>query len=163
MGVIELTKGQYCIVDDADFNSLKKYSWHVRCDRDGRYYATRSFWEGDKMKTLPMHRQLLDAPKGVYVDHINGNTLDNRRSNLRLCTNRQNTQNARKRARTGSKSKYKGVSEHYGKWRARIRVDGAVIHLGSFLNQVDAAKAYDKAAAKYFGEFARLNLPRGAK
>jgi hypothetical protein len=98
----------------------------------------------------------------VFVDHINGNGLDNRKSNLRICTHQQNCENSRKRKK--SFSKYKGVywSKNAKKWVAQITIDGKSKHLGYFELEEDAAAAYDKAAVKYFGEFACLNFRRKA-
>jgi hypothetical protein len=101
----------------------------------------------------------MDAPKGLLVDHRNLNGLDNRRSNLRLATHGENNQNKRKRK--GASSRYIGVSfeKRIKKWSARIMYKGKAIWLGNFKNEIDAALAYDKAARKYYGEFARLNFP----
>jgi hypothetical protein len=102
-----------------------------------------------------------DPPPGMVVDHINGDRLDNRRANLRFCTLAQNKQNSR--PYRGGTSRYKGVSwkrtgKGTGKWLARIRVDGKDIHLGFHKEEEEAAKAYDTAAIRYYGEFARTNF-----
>jgi hypothetical protein len=102
-----------------------------------------------------MHRLLLNPPEGVEVDHINGNTLDNRRANLRICTHAENSRN--RRGRSNSKSGVKGVTPYPGGWRATINVNGKNVHLGCFTNIDDAAEAYDEAATRYYGEFARTN------
>ena len=106
-----------------------------------------------------MHREILKAPDGIYVDHINRNGLDNRKANLRLATRQQNARNTPKTRRT-THSKYTGVSlrARHGKWCATIFANGRNTHLGHFDNQLDAAKAYDKAAKKHYGEFAVLNF-----
>lgn len=108
-----------------------------------------------------MHRFLLNAPANKQVDHINGDKLDNRRDNLRLCSA---TQNAHNRGKYVGKSVFKGVTwqkrtydESRGYWKAQIIVDGKVIYLGSYPTDRDAAAAYNDAATKHFGEFARLN------
>lgn len=95
---------------------------------------------------------------GFWVDHINGDTLDNRRSNLRLCTVSGNNHNRMKSK--NNTSGYKGVSwlKQNQKWRAYIKVNSKDKHLGCYLDKEDAARAYDKAAKEYFGEFARLNF-----
>ena len=100
----------------------------------------------------------MDAPKGLFVDHINHDGLDNRKSNLRLCTQRQNNQTQRPRGKT---SKYKGVywNKRAKKFMASICIDGKKKSLGYFIDEVAAAKSYDKAAKKLFGEFAYLNFP----
>jgi hypothetical protein len=118
---------------------------------------------------IPMHRMLLDAPKGFFVDHINGDGLDNRRENLRLCTRSENAQNQKTQHRPKT-SKYKGVNKlKYGGWLVRIGLheNGKRVRksIGCFPKdkEIEAAKAYDEAAVRYFGEFARLNFPEDWK
>ena len=151
---IQLTRGQKTIVDDEDYEYLMQWKWH--CNDGG--YAVRRTPKGP-VQAVRMHRQLLNAPDGLEVDHINGNRLDNRRCNLRLVTRSQNQIN---RARPiDSKSKYKGVSYDWIRripaWKALIRVDGKVVRIGLFKTEREAALAYNEAAKKYHGEFARLN------
>jgi hypothetical protein len=100
----------------------------------------------------------MNCPKKYTVDHIDNNPLNNQKSNLRICSLKDNSKNSTKRNNTSSK--YKGVYfENYTKkYKANIKVDYKTINLGRFLNEIDAAKAYDKAAIKYFGEFANLNF-----
>jgi hypothetical protein len=107
-----------------------------------------------------MHRQILNAPDSLIVDHINGNGLDNRKANIRTATYTQNSCN-RKKANKDTWSQYKGVTFNAKrkKWKARIQVHGRKIYLGSFNAETNAAKAYDKAAKKYHKEFAALNFP----
>jgi len=106
-----------------------------------------------------MHHDVMKVPAGFVIDHINGNGLDNRKANLRQSTYAQNSWN-RGKARVKSSSKYKGVCQHKKdrKWQAQISAVGKRIYLGRFKNQKEAAKAYDKAAKKYHGEFANLNF-----
>ncbi len=141
-------KAKFAIVDDDDFAALSGYSWHMK-----NGYA----FTGDR--DLRMHRFILgDPPVGFIVDHINGDKLDNRRANLRLATHAQNMQNMA--PRQGSTSRFKGVywkSEHRY-WVAGITVNKIRHHLGSFVSEFDAARAYNAAAVKYFGEYARLNI-----
>jgi len=108
-----------------------------------------------------MHHLVINIPDGMFCDHINHNGLDNRRANLRPVTLTQNVWNRRK-FKKPSRSKYKGVdwSTEMKRWRARIRVNGKRIYLGSFKHEIEAAKAYDTAAAKYHGQFAALNFKR---
>ena len=100
-----------------------------------------------------LHRVIMKAPPGVFVDHINGNPSDNRRENLRLCTHAQNMQNSKVRAHSGTG--VKGVQKHANRYRARIRQDGRQVTLGNFLTMAEAKIAYDAAATRIFGEFAR--------
>ncbi len=152
--LIPLTKGKFAIVDAEDYELLNRYKWHV--NKGGRTYYARS---QEKGKPIRMHRLITDAPKGLFVDHINHNGLDNRKKNLRLCTR---TQNARNRLpRRGGFSKYKGVSWNTKRkvFIAAISVGGKKQYLGYFDDQIKAAKAYDKKAKELFGEFAYLNFP----
>lgn len=155
-GICEIFVGNglFAICDAADFEKVKGAWWHlVGKDRKTQYAQTR--FTGSR-KLVSMHRLILDAQDGAVVDHINGNGLDNRRTNLRICTVQQNTMNMMPKG-TGS-SRFKGVSlMPSGKWRSYIRADGKRRHVGYFNNEVDAAKAYNDAAIEYFGEFARLN------
>ena len=110
-----------------------------------------------------MHRVITDCPDGMVVDHINDDALDNRRSNLRVCTQQDNIRNGikcRRRLGKRTRSKYKGAHFHgpTGRWQARIVVSGRQISLGYFDHEIDAAKAYDEAAYEMFGEFARPNI-----
>ena len=107
-----------------------------------------------------LHRWLLDAQPGQLVDHIDGNKLNNRRSNLRLVTRSQNQAN-RRHNRT-SRSRYKGVTWHKRRkrWMARIQVRGRRITIGYYADALQAAYEYDAFARSYFGEYARVNFPR---
>ncbi|MHC4889112.1 MAG: HNH endonuclease, partial [Planctomycetota bacterium] len=153
-GLIPLTQGKFAIVDVEDYDWLIQYKWHA-CKCKNTFYAGRV--EGGK--TIRMHREIMRAPKGLVCDHINHNGLDNRKSNLRLCTNAQNCYN--QRASASGTSKYKGVSWHKcsSKWSARIRCDGKFYNLGDFDDQMEAAMVYDDKAVELFDEFACLNFP----
>lgn len=145
MKEIPLTKGKVTLVDDADYAWLLQQRWRFRSG-----YA-----RSDKTS---MHRLIMNAPRDMEVDHINGDTLDNRRKNLRLATVKQNRMNRSKHKITSSQ--YKGVSweKRSSKWRARIKLNRKFIYLGIFASEIDAANAYDKAAHIYHGEFARANF-----
>jgi hypothetical protein len=130
-------------------------SWHVQNKRDSKYaHSTCTFG-----RKVYLHRLVMQAARGVQVDHIDGDGLNNRRSNLRICTNGLNQRNQRKSA--GKTSQYKGVSRHKasGKWQAFIQHEGKSKWLGNFENEVAAAIAYDFAAERLFGEFAHVNFP----
>lgn len=148
---IPLSKGKYAIVDDADYDFLSQWKWTYT----GNGYAIRSETiDGERVYTY-MHRQLMNAPRGHYVDHINHNTLDNRRENLRVVTPTQSLYNTRPRKQTVSP--FKGVTLVKNRWQAAIHVDGEKVVIGRFLTQRAAAEAYNEAAQKHFGEYAVLN------
>jgi hypothetical protein len=164
MKEIPLTQGKVALVDDENYDYLNQWKWCAHGYRN-RVCAVRTKNIKGKYITIIMARLILDAPEGKQVDHINLDALDNRRCNLRLCTNRQNHANiAKLKCKAGTLSKYKGVTKHLGSkcsvehpWEARIKADGIMHSLGMFTNPEDAAKAYNEAAKKYFGEFALLN------
>ena len=156
---IKLTQGKHAIVDPEDFERLNKHKWYAA--RDTRtFYAHRKKRVGKKYVSIGMHRQILDPPNHLVVDHINHNGLDNRKANLRLATSAQNSYN-RRQVRKSKSSKYTGVSwkERTKKWAAIICYKRENIIVGYFKDEIQAAKAYDKAAKKYHGEFATLNFP----
>ena len=152
---IKLTFGKVAIVDAEDYDRVSMYNWCAV--HDSRCWYAHTFKRDGT--PLAMHRLILNAPKGLFIDHIDHNGLNNRKSNLRLCTNRQNQQN-RRPTRNGS-SRYKGVHwcNTHKKFRARITHNSKRIHLGYFEDEIAAAKAYDKKAKELFGEFAYLNFP----
>ena len=157
---IYLGEGKLTILNSADYYRLKKFKWHVFACK-GKFYAERfALIKNTWTKRIFMHRQIMNAPKGKLVDHRNGDSLDNRRSNLRLATHSQNMMNRRKTKKKTS-SKYLGLSRDKiaGEWKVQLCHYGKNIWVGRFKNEIDAAKAYDKAAKKYFGQFARLNFP----
>jgi hypothetical protein len=155
-----LTQGKYAIVDPEDYAALIKYKWHVH-KAPHTFYAVHSLTNGKKQprKNAQMHNLIIKIPPGMFIDHINHNGLDNRKANIRTATRTQNIWH-RKKFKRPSRSQYKGVDwlKTQNKWRARIRVNGKRIYLGSFKNEIDAAKAYDVAAKKYHHEFAVLNF-----
>jgi len=158
---IPLTRGKFAIVDPQDYDRLKIHKWYAQKSAQ-TWYAVRSLTNGktEPRKNAYMHHLVIDIPDGMRGDHINHNGMDNRKANLRPATPFQNVWNRRKFKRP-SRSKYKGVdwAKDSKCWRARIRYKGKRIYLGSFDNETDAAKAYDRAAKKYHGRFAAVNFP----
>lgn len=146
---IPLSKGLQTVIDEEDYDLVSNYRWYAAEGAGGLVYA---------VSRLRLHRVIVDAPLGMIVDHINGDTLDNRRSNLRVCTPSQNQLN------TGSKggsSRFNGVSfsKQKGKWLAQFFLNGAAIYCGLFEREEDAARAVDRRKKELCGEFARLNFP----
>ncbi|MFA6281244.1 MAG: AP2 domain-containing protein [Candidatus Omnitrophota bacterium] len=167
MKTIQLTRGKVALVDDADYEELNKYKWQAKKNKL-TFYATRTVIIGDikssrnplrKRTSVLMHREIVNAAKGWDVDHANHNGLDNRRTNLRLCSRSENQGNRINSC--NSTSKYKGVSwdKVKRKWRARIACGKKNTSIGRFNSEIEAAKAYDKKAKELFGEFAYLNMP----
>lgn len=157
MAEIPLSQGKVAIIDDADLPLVAPFKWYCNYG-----YAVRSILDCGKHRQVRMHRVIMNAPDGMEVDHINGDRLDNRRANLRLCSRADNLKNkavCKKHAEIASR--FKGVSWHKSsrKWRARIKLDKIYRSLGYFTDETEAALAYDTAARELFGEFARPNFP----
>jgi hypothetical protein len=152
---IPLTQGRVAIVDDEDAH-LAEFKWCVYNYRRN-WYAVRRRPGGGAL--IRMHREIVGAPDGLQVDHVSGDSLDNRRANLRLATQAGNTQNMRMRC--DNTSGYRGVCwfARDARWKAEISAFGVRRHLGYFYGVLDAARAYDAAAKELHGEFARLNFP----
>lgn len=158
---IPLTRGQRAIVDNEDYDDLIKFNWNAKhYPKKKRWDAQRRMNINGKAYTQMMHRQIMGLLpyEKKCIDHINGDGLDNRKENLRICTNAENCRN-RRGPRTGNLSGFKGVSWSSGEWHAVIMVDGKQISIGRFTDKIEAAKARDKASIKYHGEFASLNFP----
>jgi hypothetical protein len=138
-------------VDDIDYALVKNSSWNIAESTSGIFYAVAYV----NKKSILMHRLIMKVPSSLHTDHINGDGLDNRRSNLRVCNRTQNMQN--KRIYKNNQSGYKGISKEGNRWRANITVDKQRVFIASFLTKEEAAMAYNNAALTFFGDFARLN------
>lgn len=166
MREIPLTKGYIALVDDEDYEGLAGYKWQATVKkRNSRLiYAQRVETCQGKQTAIWMHRVILGAPKGMEVDHRNGNGLDNQRGNLRLATHAQNICNSILEANT---SGFRGVfydrTPRKGKrYRVRLKRQGIIYRFGVYQDAFEAACVYDDAATILFGEFARLNFPERA-
>ena len=148
---IPLGNGLFATVDAADYEKLSRYKWYA--NRHGRKIYAICRKQG---KDVYMHRMIMRPRKGYFVDHIDGNGLNNRRCNLRVCTARQNVVN---RAPCGGSSRFVGVYRKRNKWQAEIRCEGKYFYLGLFDDEVEAAKARDRKAYELHGEYAYLNFP----
>lgn len=147
MKEVTLTNGMKALVDDSDYQWLSNHKWHAN-----RTYAT-TYIKGSgakNQKMISMHRMIMSAIKGQMVDHKDGNPLNNQRCNLRFCSRSQNGANRK------ISKKFKGVFWSRG-WYAKLKKNGKQHYLGRFSNEIDAAKAYNKGAIKFHGEFAKLN------
>ena len=152
---IALTQGRFAIVDAADYEWLNRYKWYVSKGHADKCYA---MCHAGRRRPVRMHRLMMEPPAGLVVDHIDGNGLNNRRSNLRVCTQAQNLRNRPGRAAT---SRFKGVSfdKRRHLWAACISDNDRTIHIGHFEDEIEAAFAYDLSAVALAGEFAYLNFP----
>ena len=150
MKYIKLSQNKKAKVDNEEYKNLSKYKWYFK-----NGYAVRK--EGAYEPLIQMHRLILGTPKGKDTDHINGNKLDNRKENLRIASRSENLRNTKKYKT--NKSGFKGVCFYKRKnqWMVQIQVKSKKIHLGYFKDIKKAAKAYNKAAIEYHGEFAKIN------
>lgn len=152
MKKIKLTQGKVALVDNEDFEEISKYKWYF-----DHGYARTSIGGRKNKKNIYLHRMIMKCPEDRLIDHKNRNTLDCRRSNMRICNKSKNAVNSF--LRKDNTSGFKGITWHEreNKWKARVTVNQKRINLGTFITKEEAALAYNQAAQKYFGEFARLN------
>jgi hypothetical protein len=151
---IPLTQGRFAIIDTVDFERVAAHSWSLKRNTQDVFYAKATI----NGKTVMLHRFIMNATADYPdIDHANLDGLDNRRCNLRFCTNGQNQQN--RRGMSKNPAGFKGVTyrRHRNKYQARIRIEGQLKHLGNFSTAEAAAMVYDKAAAEHHGKFARTN------
>lgn len=158
--LVLLTQNKSAIIDLGDVSLAKRYIWWAQKKKDNYYACGRPI--NNKNKRVKLHRVILGLEDNdqILVDHKNRNGLDCRRNNLRLCNNSQNMQNSI--PLKGCSSKYKGVSyrKDLKKYTSMICLNGKLMFLGTFIDEIEAAKAYDREALELFGEFARTNFPR---
>jgi hypothetical protein len=148
---------KHTIIDSEDYNKVRNYCWYL--DSHG-YARSRDFYKGTK-RLVALHRVILDVPDYLYVDHVDGNTLNNTKGNIRVYSMAENNRNMCKKE--GTKSKYKGVAwrKDRNKWKSLIKYNAKNYYLGLFDKEEDAARAYDKKALELHGEFAKTNKMLG--
>ncbi len=162
---IPLNHRKYALIDAEDASRVAPYRWYASYDGD-RWVAARGerigHGAGTSVRTVYMHRAILDAPPELGVTFLNGDTLDNRKENLRMSTPAE--RGAKRRRNRNNTSGYRGVSfdTHSGLWRAVVRHSGVYVSAGYFRTPEEAARAYDAKASELFGAFAYRNLPRNA-
>lgn len=147
---VPLTRGKAAVIDASDVETVGAFNW-IAHRSGGHWYGRRR----DGQRLVLLHRSILAVPAEMVVDHVNGDTLDNRRLNLRPATRAQNARNAR--TPSHSRSGIKGACLFAGRWRARIRLNGKQVCLGRFDTAEEAHAAYSAAAKQHFGEFARVS------
>ncbi|WP_407430580.1 AP2/ERF family transcription factor [Arcticibacter sp.] len=163
---ITLTQGKVAIVDDSDYEYLSKYKWYTK-NNNGFFYAVRTDRSVKPRRTIFMHRLVMNEWNSkTFIDHKDHDTLNNQKANLRACCHAENMRNGTKTSKLKT-SVFKGVSKRvqrrngkviYTAWLAQVGFEGKRIQVGLFQDEVEAAKAYDKAALKYFGQYANLNF-----
>lgn len=155
---IPLTRGMAALVDDADFDELSRFKWHA-VPSGNSFAATRGQWDGHRILHVFMHRQIMQAEPDRWVDHKDGNALNNQRDNLRFATRRQNRANSRRN--TTKTVPFKGVFFHkrINRYGAQLWRAGKSYWLGYFSDPEEAARAYDAKVREMDGDFACVNFP----
>lgn len=158
MREITLTRGQVALVDDDDFEWLSQWRWYAQSNGRGGFYAARRARHQGPL--IYMHRLIAGTENGLITDHVDGNGLNNQRSNLRSATQLQNMMN--RIGKTAGSSRFKGVwfdARQSGarKWRSAIRINGKLKYLGRFEREEDAGAAYAAAASQHFGQFSNIS------
>jgi hypothetical protein len=154
---IQLTQGKVAIVDDEDFEYLNQFKWHT-LKLAGKFYVGRKLTVSKcKRNQIFMHRFIMKPDKGMVIDHLDGNPLNNQKNNLRICTHSENMRNCK--ISINNTSGFKGVSfvKKNNTYKSAIKLNKKTIYLGYYIDPIDAARAYNEAAVKYHGEFANLN------
>lgn len=160
MAEITLTSGEIALIDQSDLALVSSFTWYPHRMKGITRYAQTNIQDRAKgdQRVRQMHRLILDLQPGQgTVDHIDGNGLNNQRSNLRLASQLHNNWNTRKRK--GYSSQYRGVHRDQNRWEVCIYANRCRYRIGRFVSEVEAAMAYDRKARELFGEFARLNFP----
>lgn len=164
MKLIKLTQGKFAQVDDEDYDYLNQWKWYAKKCQN-LYYAARGVLIEGKMKSIYMHRIIMNTSFDLHTDHLDRNTLNNQKSNLRICSMSQNMSN--RKMKTGSETGFLGVHYRLDKRNknkaiklivAEITANNKHFYLGLFKTEIEAALAYDRAAVRYHGEFANLNF-----
>jgi hypothetical protein len=145
----------FALVDDEDFEELNKYNWHVTIDKRNHIYACRhDYRDGKCISTPRMHRMIMDCPPNLVVDHINGDGLDNRKENLRICTHLQNCHNRGKSKNNTTGYKGVGFRKDRQVFIARLRYKRKLLQLGEYKTKEEAFEVYKQKATELLGEFA---------
>lgn len=156
MKIIKISGNMTVKIDDEDFELVMRRKWKAH-KSSTNFYARHNIRVDGKYKNVLMHRLVMNAPIHLQVHHINGDTLDNQKANLQLCTNQEN--HASTRRMKPHSSKYRGVAKFGNKWVARMMVHYKTKHLGLFETEKEAALARDKFAFEKYGKIAYLNFP----
>ena len=165
MKQIPLPSGRLALVDDDDYKELSRWKWRTIYSSTRKPYAGRIGALVGEPSYVMMHRLIMNAPKGMEVDHLNYDGLDNRKSNLEVVTKSMNRQRSRCRPHS---SRFKGVSRSPKSnkkhpWTAKTKLNRKYVHIGCFFTEEDAARAYDKTVLRLFGPGARTNFVGGVR